>query len=239
MKKKIALKKNVLLFLLLFNCFLLVGCASKEPAPPFTPTAIRNIPIAPTKPPEGSIYDPNSNVGLLQDFRARKTGDVITILIEEDLKGEKNVETNTDKSSEVSSGIGGVFGTGLANILSPAGSTVADPTTMLSGTSKDTFKGTGKTSRDANLKGTVSARVVDVFPDGNLMVEGTRELKINSESQYLILTGIVRPKDIKADNTISSTKLADARISYTGGGSLTEKTNPGWFSKILGTFAPF
>jgi flagellar L-ring protein precursor FlgH len=110
---------------------------------------------------------------------------------------------------------------------------------MFSGTSKDTFKGTGKTSRDGNLKGTISARVVDVFPDGNLMIEGTRELKINSESQYLILSGIVRPKDIKSDNTISSTKLADARIAYTGGGSLSEKTSPGWFSRLLGVFAPF
>lgn len=229
--------KNIfLLFLVFVSIF---GCGSKEPSPPFVPTAIRNIPLAPTKPPEGSIYDPNSNVGLFQDFRARKTGDVITILIEEDLKGEKNVETNTDKESEISSGIGGVFGTGLANMLSPAGTTVSDPTTMFTGSSKDTFKGTGKTSRDANLKGTVSARVVDVFPDGNLMVEGTRELKINNESQYLILTGIVRPKDIKSDNTISSTKLADARISYTGGGALSEKTNPGWFSRLLGVFAPF
>jgi len=228
-----------LLFILIFFSIIMCSCGVRDPKPPFNPTAIRNIPVTPVKPPEGSIYDSNSNVGIFQDFRARKTGDVITILIEEDLKGEKNVETNTDKQSEISSGIGGVFGTELAKLLSPAGTTIADPTKMFSGSSQDTFKGTGKTSRDGNLKGTVSARVVDVFPNGNIMIEGTRELKINNESQYLILTGIVRPQDIKSDNTISSTKLADARISYTGGGSLSEKTSPGWFSRLMGVFAPF
>lgn len=216
----------------------LVSCGKSQPPPPqFTPTNIRSLPVIPSKPQEGSIYDPNSNQGLFQDFRARKVGDVITILIEEDLRGQKNVQTNTDRQHETSKNISGIFGTEIKGLLSPAGAAVGDA--VFSTASKDTFKGTGKTSSDANLRGTISARVVEVLPDGNLLVEGTRELKINNDSQYLILSGIVRPKDIRADNTISSTKLADARITYTGGGSVTDKTNPGLFSKLLNLFLPF
>ncbi len=230
------MKKNILAC----SALLLSACAGTAPPQVMhTPSNFRQIPIQSAPPAEGSLYSPGTESSLYSDMRARNTGDVITILIEENLRGTKNASTSTSKKSDMNLGLTGILGLEFNEAMQPNYKGTVDATKAIGGASSDSFNGSGKTSRDASLRGTVSARVLQVLPDGNLFVEGTRELKINNETQFLILSGVVRPKDVTPDNTISSTKLADARIEYTGAGTLSEKQSPGWLGRILGTVAPF
>ncbi len=189
---------------------------------------------------EGSLYISERGASLIADFRARYVGDVITILIEENLKGSKNVNTQTQRQSEMNVGLTGILGLDFKKRMEPRynGATI-DATKAIGGSTTNKFQGTGKTSRDTSLTGTISARIVQVLPGGNLMIQGSRELRINNETQYLILSGVVRPQDISPENTVSSTKIADARIEYTGGGVLSEQQQPAWFARLLGKMALF
>jgi flagellar L-ring protein precursor FlgH len=177
---------------------------------------------------------------LVSDFRARNIGDVLTILIEENLKGSKDVKTKTDRKSEYTLGLTGILGLEFEKRLQPRyDNGTVSASKALGGNVNDKFDGSGATSSGTMLSGTVSARVVQVLPGGNLLIEGSRELNVNNETQYIVLTGIVRPKDISRENTISSTKIADARVSYTGAGQLSEKQHQGWLQRLLGLAAPF
>ncbi|MDD3553704.1 MAG: flagellar basal body L-ring protein FlgH [Deltaproteobacteria bacterium] len=218
----------------------LAGCATSSPPEAMLKPTVREIPVVQAPPAEGSLFIPNQESSLYGDFRARNVGDVVTILIQENLKGSKDVSTKTSRNSDMNVGLTGVAGLEFVEQVQPGypGSTI-NPSTAIGGGTKDTFDGSGKTSRNSSLTGTISARVVQVLPDGNLVVEGTRELKINNETQYLILSGVVRPKDLSPDNTIPSTRIADARMEYTGGGVLSEKQSPGWLARILGSVSPF
>jgi len=106
-----------------------------------------------------------------------------------------------------------------------------------SGDSK--FAGTGSTSRQDNLTATISAKVLDVLANGNLQIEGRRNVKVNGEDQEIVLTGTVRPVDISPNNTINSIYVADAKISYTGRGVITDRQSPGWLMNILDKVWPF
>ena len=224
------------------------GCApavrevSRSPAA--SPPSLRTLEPVSSPAAEGSLYTSERGAGLFSDFRARHVGDVVTVLLEEDLKGAKDVKTQTQRKSEMKMGLTGLFGLEWAKRLepryvnSPANATV-DPTDAVGGSTSSKFDGSGKTSRDASLKGTVTARVIDVLPGGNILIRGSRELRINNETQYLVLTGVVRSRDLGPDNTISSTRIADARIEYSGGGVLSEKQSPAWFARLLGLMAVF
>ncbi|NDY42264.1 flagellar basal body L-ring protein FlgH [Dissulfurirhabdus thermomarina] len=217
------------------------GCAgTANPVAPaaLAPTRPPVYSAAPAHPAEGSLFTPDLSASLVADFRARRVGDVLTIEIEEDLKGAKNVKTQSDRKSSTDVGLTGFLGLKLDENVQPD-LPGFDASKALGGSTESAFDGSGKTSRDASLTGTVSARVVQVLPDGNLMVQGARELRINNETQYLILTGVIRPKDIQPDNTVSSTRLADARIEYTGSGVLSDNQRPGWLARLVSALAPF
>ncbi len=220
----------------------LSGCASnsQQIKPSLGVTRFPSVPVQQEFPQEGSLFSSAYNPSLVSDFRARRVGDVVTIVVEEDLKGSKDVTTQTQRQSEMNIGLTGILGLDFKKRMEPRyeGTTI-DATKAIGGSTTDKFQGTGKTSRNASLTGTISARVVQVLPGGNLLIQGSRELRINNETQYLILSGVVRPQDISPDNTISSTKIADARIEYTGGGMLSEKQRPAWFARLLGIIALF
>ena len=222
----------------------LLACAPRA-TPPQTmgPATLRQIPHPSYDRAEGSLFSPGCQTSLVADFRARHVGDVVTILIEENMKGSKNVKTQTQRKSEMNIGLSGIFGLDFEKRMNPRykkspGKSV-DAAKALGGATTDKFDGSGKTSRDASLTGTISARITQILPGGNLLIEGSRELRINNETQYLTISGIIRPQDISPDNTVSSTRLADARIGYTGGGVLSEKQSPAWFARILGLMALF
>ena len=222
--------------------FFASGCAINQP-----PTIHKNydtsfapLPIVPSQPKEGSLFDPDTETSLVADFRARKVGDILTVKIEENLRGSKDVKTNTDRKTSVNVGLTGILGLEFNKRVSPRyPSQKVDATKAIGGTGENKFDGQGKTSGDTRLTGTISVRVMKKLPGGNLFIRGSREITINNETQYMILTGIVRPADIDHNNEVSSTKIADARITYTGGGVLSEMQHPGWFGRLLGMIAPF
>ncbi len=221
---------------------LTAGCAQNMQPPPPSLGMTR----IPSPPPvqrqtlqEGSLYTSDRGASLISDFRARYVGDVITIVIAENLKGSKDVNTQTQRQSEMNVGLSGILGLDFRKRMEPKYNATIDATKAIGGSTTDKFQGTGKTSRNASLTGTISARIVEVLPGGNLMIQGTRALRINNETQYLTLSGVVRPQDIAPDNTVSSTKIADAKIEYTGGGVLSEKQSPAWFARLLGLIALF
>ncbi len=227
---------------MLVLAILSAGCAQNMQPPPPTMAMTK----FPTPPPvhrqeqhEGSLYTSERGASLISDFRARYVGDVITIVIAENLKGSKDVNTQTQRQSEMNVGLTGILGLDFKKRMEPKYNTTIDATKAIGGSTTDKFLGTGKTSRNASLTGTISARILEVLPGGNLVVRGTRSLRINNETQYLTLTGVVRPQDIAPDNTVSSTKIADAQIEYTGGGVLSEKQRPAWFARLLGLITLF
>ena len=234
--------KAVYSFFFLSMLFLLSGCAINSP-PPISQTndaSFAPLPVVPSRPHEGSLFDPDAETSLVADFRAKRVGDVLTVRIEEDLKGSKDVKTKTDRKTEVNVGLTGILGWEFNKRVQPRypGEKV-DAAQAIGGVGTNKFDGQGATSGDTSLSGTISVRVVKQLPGGNLLIKGSREISINNETQYVILTGIVRPADIEPGNVVSSTRIADARLSYTGGGVLSEMQHPGWLGRIMGIIAPF
>ncbi len=229
------------LILIILGIFFLSACATTTPPAPMkadlAPCDVAPLVIPTPKPKEGSLFRPGMGASLVSDFRARRIGDVVTIKIVENLKGSKDVKTQRQRQSQFNIGLSGLLGLNLKKGVSSL--TGFDPSQVIGGTTNDKFNGNGQTSRNTSLVGTISARVIKVLPGGNLVIRGVRQLRINDETQYLVITGIARPQDIAPDNTILSTRLADARIEYTGGGVLSEAQKPGWLARILGVLSPF
>ncbi len=228
--------------LILLILSMLSGCAINSP-PPISQTndaSFAPLPVVPSRPHEGSLFDPDAETSLVADFRAKRVGDVLTVRIEEDLKGSKDVKTKTDRKSEVNVGLTGILGWEFNKRVKPRyPDEKVDAAKAIGGLGTNKFDGQGATSGDTSLSGTISVRVVKQLPGGNLLIRGSREISINNETQYVVLTGIVRPADIEPGNVVSSTRIADARISYTGGGVLSEMQHPGWLGRLMGIIAPF
>ena len=183
----------------------------------------------------GSIWQASSS-GLVEDFKARERGDTLTVVITEQASASKEATTGTSRSTAVAAGIPNLLGletkmTGINKWM--------DLEKLLSANTSSKYDGSGSTTRKENLNATISARVVDVLGNGNLLIEGRRSVKVNNEDQIIVLEGTVRPKDISADNVIYSTQIADARISYSGKGIISDRQRPGWLMNILDYVWPF
>lgn len=186
----------------------------------------------PPPPVPGSVWTGlNANNTFFADKKARNINDVVTILITETSTGENNAKIDTTRDSTIAAGIAGFTQT-------------APDKTMISrfdlgGSHRNNLKGEGKTSRNSNLTATLTARVISVMDNGNLVIQGRRQLSVNAEDQYIILTGVIRPEDITSDNTVSSRFVADARIVYGGRGVVNDKMRPGWLARVLDWAWPF
>ena len=187
---------------------------------------------------EGSLWRNNGALNeLFMDTRARRVGDTITISIVETSSASNNADTDTSRSSSVSMSITNLLGL-ENNDRFPSGSGF-DPFGSVTGATNNTFKGSGATNRSGKLAASITARVTDVLPNGNLKILGKREITVNNEKQYLALTGIIRPRDISSDNVVLSTYISDAKIVYTGSGIVNDRQNPGWLARVLDTVWPF
>jgi flagellar L-ring protein FlgH len=171
---------------------------------------------------------------LFLDQRAGFVGDILTIKIVEVSTASEKASTDTGKSSDVQAGISNLLGLETNNFPSSI-----DPSKMIGAATKNNFSGSGETTRTGSLSATITARIVDVLPNGNLAVEGKRELYVNNEKKEILVQGIVRSKDIAYDNSILSTQIADAKIIYTGIGVVGEKQFPGWLARMVDKFWPF
>ena len=220
---------------------LLTGCAiSSKPVPPADLSGNVNYTVSndPVKRHDGSLWDKNGSLNdLFTDPTARRIGDIITIDIVETSSAFNKADTNTTRKSDVSATITKFLG--LENNDNFPTSSGFTPFGTISGGTSNKFEGEGETNRSGKLKASISVRVTDVFPNGNLKILGSREITINNEKQYIALTGIVRQRDISSDNTILSTYISDANIIYTGNGVINDRQKPGWLASMLDALWPF
>ncbi|MCL6582448.1 MAG: flagellar basal body L-ring protein FlgH [bacterium] len=185
----------------------------------------------------GSLWSDSSSAGyLFVDPRARAVGDIVTVNIVERASASGNASTKAGRKSSVSADV-----TSLLGLEKSAASRNPnlDPTNLLSASASNSFDGSGEISRSGRVSATLSARVIRVLPNRNLLIRGTRQVTINNEQQLIVIQGIIRPEDIAPDNTVSSTSIADAQIAYTGRGVMSEKQHPGWLSRIIDLVWPF
>jgi flagellar L-ring protein precursor FlgH len=110
---------------------------------------------------------------------------------------------------------------------------------MFKASMKNSFDGSGETSRNETMTASITARVMEVTPNGNLFIKGTRQVKVNNENQIITLTGLIRPVDVSPDNTVLSSYIADAKIEYTGSGPVSDKQRPGWLLRAIDFVWPF
>ncbi len=182
----------------------------------------------------GSLWA--GNVSLFTDAKARRVGDLITVLVSEKASATRSLGTKKAKKSNRKTSLSAVFGyeTSLSN-KNPN----FKPSSALDISDSKDFDGSGSTNNSDTLTASVTAVVTMLFPNGNMKVVGRRQVTINQQPQELTFSGIVRPMDIEPDNTIPSSKVAQAIISYGGGGELATVAHEGWFSRTLDQIWPF
>ncbi len=236
--------KNIRCILLVLG-LLVSGCAGRQAAlngPAAAPDLPERygLPAAvesASGPQEGTIYSEYGQTDLYRDSRARAVGDIIMVKIVETSSGTKKASTKTTRESTLTGGVASLFG--IEGWLSAKNPNFTPATTSLQAGLTNDFDGSGETRRDSNVTATLSARVIDTTMDGNLVIRGYREVRVNDETQHIILSGIVRPKDVSQDNSILSSYIADARIEYSGTGIISEKQHPGWLARGLDVLWPF
>jgi flagellar L-ring protein precursor FlgH len=164
---------------------------------------------------------------LALDHRARSVNDLLTIRVVESITATGSADAATSKSSQAGIGVASLFG--IEKKLPDA----VDPTSLVGAKANTDFKGSGATTRTGELSALITARVSDVLPNGDLVLEGVREIDINGDRQIVVLTGVVRPYDINATNTVLSTSIGQLRIRYFGRGLTQDNLKPGWLIRIL------
>ncbi|SHO50753.1 flagellar basal body L-ring protein FlgH [Desulfopila aestuarii] len=225
--------RNVLFAMLLL---LLASCARQQ-------TSIVDIPepLEDSKTPEQSHRTPGSlwtseSTSMFSDQKARNVGDIVTIIISESSSASKQATTSTGRDTEISAGIPNLFGLENSSFITDSN---LDLNNIVTGNFSDTFDGTGTTTRKGNLTASLTTQVIERYPNGNLKIRGGKEVMVNNEVQIIYLTGIIRTVDITAANTIPSSKVLNARITYTGQGAIADKQKPGWLMRTLDNVWPF
>lgn len=176
--------------------------------------------------PTGGIYrDEGHNVALFEDFRAKRVGDILTVLLAEATDAAKSSDTTLDKSSNTS----------IPNpvLLGKMRDWGDDNNLGFELESDSAFDGESASNQSNSLQGSITVTIAKVYPGGNFYVQGEKWIQINQGSEFIRLRGIVRPVDISANNTILSTKVADARISYGGTGAPADVNKMGWLSRFF------
>lgn len=183
--------------------------------------------------PGGSLYsDSAPNLFLFRDFKARSVNDILTIQINESSTASNSANTSTTKESDISLKAPSLGG--LERRL--PGVNFAD---LLSGSTALNFAGQGTTSRTGQLQAFVSARVVEVFPNGDLGIEGVKEVTINRERQVLRIRGIVRRRDVTPNNVVLSTAIANMEVVFDGKGIVSDANKPGFLFRLIQWVTPF
>lgn len=164
---------------------------------------------------------------LFNDQRARRINDLVTVNVVETVSASGSADSSLDKSSSASASLTKLFG------LESKFPGFLDPSALASLGASSEFKGGGLTSRNGMLSAVITARVVEVLPNGDLGIEGIREIDINGDRQMLVLTGVVRAADIGPGNVVPSTAVGQMRVRYFGRGLIKDNLSPGWVVRIL------
>ena len=204
----------------------LTGCVQKTAKPnnpyyaPITPQNLQSV-----RPVTGSIYSVSTSRDIYGDGRATRIGDIITVVLTESTQSSKSAKTSVDKSNEFNLPQPTLFGSGVSAFGQPLSASLAE--------SKTEFEGEGKSDMSNSLSGNITVTVHDVLPNGSLLVRGEKWLTLNQGEEYIRVSGLVRPQDIGQDNSIVSTKLADARIEYAGNGAVSDSNVTGWLARFF------
>ncbi len=206
-------------------CLSLVGCRGLLQDAPLPPSSMPAMSQAPAMASAGAIYAAGSDLRLFEDVRARRVGDLLTIVLQESTSASKSASTKTQKDSEVDLQAPTLLGRGVT----------ANGTPLLQNSigAEREFEGAGSSSQSNRLTGNITVAVVQRMPNGNLVVQGEKWLKLNQGDEFVRISGIVRPFDIGQDNTVSSDRVADARISYGGRGVVASSNRAGWLDRFF------
>lgn len=195
------------------------------------PVVARALP-PPTPRTDGAIYQAGQQMELFADLKARRVGDVLTIRLTESTAASKSAVTKTAKTT----GVNNTGPTILGKTITAAGVPIF--TTTLSGA--DSFDGEGSSTQGNSLAGSLTVTVVDVQPNGNLVIQGDKDIRLNQGDEFVHVSGVVRRADIATDNTVTSDKVADAHISYSGRGVIDSSNRMGWLARFFNSrYAPY
>jgi flagellar L-ring protein FlgH len=212
-------------------CLALGGCASpRDQIKVTSATTARPQPISvSTDQPTGGIFRPSGNLLLFEDHRARAIGDILTVQLNETLNASQSATSNTEKKTNATAvlpGFKGVFGMALKGLNTTA-------------TSDNAFNGTGATTSSGLFTGTITVTVIEVLPNGFMMVAGEKQIGIRENSEVLRFSGVVDPALIQTGNVVTSTQIADARLDYRGGGNIEQAQIQGWLGRFFNSWQPF
>ncbi|AMZ72008.1 MULTISPECIES: flagellar basal body L-ring protein FlgH [Pseudomonas] len=209
----------------------LAGCVAPTPRPndPYYAPVLPRTPL-PAAANNGSIYQAGFEQNLYSDRKAFRVGDIITITLNERTQASKNANSQIDKTSETSVGLTSLFGSSLTT-NNPIGS---NDLSLNAGYSADrATKGDSQSGQSNSLTGSITVTVADVLPNGIIAVRGEKWLTLNTGDELVRIAGMVRADDISTDNTVPSTRVADARITYSGTGAFADASQPGWFDRFF------
>ncbi|KQP58122.1 flagellar basal body L-ring protein FlgH [Methylobacterium sp. Leaf108] len=186
-------------------------------------------------------YAPNSlwrtgSRAFFKDQRAARIGDLVTVKVNVTDRANLNNETKRSRTNSENVGLPNAFGLESNKAVLAAG---IDPSSLVRGTSDTTSEGAGSVQRNETVTTSIAAIVTQILPNGNLVVEGKQEIRINFEVRELVVAGVVRPEDIESDNTVESTKIAQARIAYGGRGQITDVQQPRYGQQLVDVLLPF
>ncbi len=173
---------------------------------------------------DGAIYDPAYNLFLFEDVKARRVGDLITVILQESINASKSATTEADKDSNIDLPNPTLLGKG--NRLNELENDIE--------TTRE-FDGEGETTQENSIDGNITVTVHEVYPNGYLLVKGEKLLELNEGSEIVRISGIVRPTDVTSDNTILSNQIADAQITYKGKGIVSDSSKAGWLTRFFYT----
>jgi len=211
---------------------LLSGCAAIQTTPPSAvhqPMSVRPEAMATALPANGAIYQTVQARPLFEDRRARRIGDTITINLVERNTAEKSANANATRNGNMSAGIGPI------NRLPLSGLNGLE----LEADAESDFNGKGAAAANNVFNGTITVTVIDVYPNGNLLVSGEKMVAINQGNEFIRFSGVINPNTVTTANTVQSTQVADARIEYRGSGFIDESNTMGWLQRFFVAIMPF
>ena len=186
---------------------------------------------------EGSLWEERKS-DVYMDNKARRINDIVTIQIVESSNASQQVSTKTSRETSILAKITKFLGSPLSFGLDNFWGKDKPFDPEIESSAKSSHSGSGAISGSGNVTANIAAKVIEVMPNGNLLVEGRKEVTVEKEKRLFIVSGIVRPMDIELDNSVPSTKVADARIEYVGKGVISDKQKPGIFHRIFDWIYP-
>ncbi len=192
---------------------------------------------APTPPAyaPASLWSQGSRA-FFKDQRAHRIGDILTVQVVITDKAKIANDTARSRTESETTSVGGLPGAAIDGLIKKSGATASN---LINNSTKTSAEGVGSVDRSEQLQTNVAALVTQILPNGNMVIEGRQEVRVNFEVRELIVAGVVRPEDIGSDNTIESTKIAEARISYGGRGQITDVQQARYGTQFLDVIMPF